>query len=145
LSFKALIVAKGPIIHPMSSCSSACGQVPCRPHQRGVGVDGVRSGHPQSLSSCSWAWYGCFCTICCCHCALLVCYQCDVVGFEGSGTHLSGTPLHRPPAPPWCCICEFVIYPVIHSVSRDLQQRCRGGDSSWAWGMLLGVIVLLLV
>ena len=145
LSFKALIVAKAPIIHLTSSCSLACGQVPCCPHQHGVGVDGVRSVHPQSPSSRLWAWCGCFCAVCCCCHALLVCYQCDVVGVEGLGTHLLGTLLDRPPAPPWCHICEFIIYPIIHSVSRGLQHRCRGGDSSWAWGMLLRVIVLLLV
>jgi hypothetical protein len=133
---------QAPIIHPTSSCSSACVRVPCRPHQRG---DGVRSVHPRSPSSRSWAWCRCFCAVYrCCH-APLVCCQCDVAGVEGSGTHLSGTPLHRPPAPPWCCFREFIIYPVIHSASRGSQQRCRGGDSGWAWGMLLGVIVLFLV
>ena len=43
-----------------------CGQSPCHPRQRGVGVDGVCSVHPRSTSSRSWAWCGCFCALCCC-------------------------------------------------------------------------------
>ena len=141
--FEALVVAKAPVIHPTSSCSSAWGRVPCRARQRGVDVDAVCSVHPRSPSSRSWAWCGCFCAVC--RRAPWMCCQCDAVGVEGSGTHLAGTPLHRPPAPPWCRFHEFVIYLVIHSASRGSQQRCRGGDSSWARGMLLRVIVLLLV
>jgi hypothetical protein len=86
-----------------------CGQSPCHPRQRGVGVDGVCSVHPRSTSSRSWAWCGCFCALCCC---LWVCCQCDVAGIEGSGVHLAGTSLHGPPIPSLGSFREFVIIPL---------------------------------
>ena len=51
--------------------------------------------HPLLLLSCLW-----------------VCCQCDVAGIEGSGVHLAGTSLHRPPIPSLGSFHEFVIIPL---------------------------------
>jgi hypothetical protein len=110
--------------------------VPCRPRQCGVGVDGVRSVHPaiheQPLVGVVRVLLRCLCC------------QCDVAGIEGSGVHLAGTPLHGP-SQPLPGVVRVRHHPVIHSASRGSQQWCRSGDSGWARGVLLGVIVLLLV
>lgn len=88
---------------PTGSCSSAWGRVPCRLCQRGVGVYGVRSVHPaiheQPLMGVVRVLLRCLCC------------QCDVAGIEGSGVHLAGTPLHRPPSPSLVSF-EFVIIPL---------------------------------